>query len=121
MGSTASIMKTAALLINPTNAIPALTGEAAKRNTVDIPKDKANDAKDAANQQRQAADKLASEAETRRTNEEGAATAAADAQSARARQKQIAASAQGRRSTILTGPLGVVEDAPVARKTILGA
>lgn len=40
--------------------------------------------------------------------------------SARSRQKQIAAQAQGRSGTILTGPLGLQTDAPVANKRLLG-
>lgn len=81
----------------------------------------AKDAKAAAEAQQRQASQLASDAELQRTNQEGttAATAAADA--ARTRQLALAASAQGRRSTILTGPLGSVGDATTTRKTILGA
>ncbi len=84
-----------------------------------------------ANQQRQKAKgkdneakeqtkRLAEEVNSRRTNEEGAAAAAGVAQTARQRQRRVAAGAQGRRSTIVTGPLGLQEEAPTQRKSILG-
>lgn len=39
----------------------------------------------------------------------------------KAKRQAKAASAGGRQSTILTSPLGVVEGAPTAQKTVLGA
>jgi|21_taG_2_1085346.scaffolds.fasta_scaffold16227_4 hypothetical protein len=47
------------------------------------------------------------------------ATAAVKA--ARKNEKVAAANLQGRKSTILTGPRGVLSDANVQRKTLLGA
>lgn len=99
----------------------ALGGKKVKEGVVDEPKEARRRAEEAANEQRRSAENLASEAETRRVNEEGAANAEATAQAARKRQRSLAAGNQGRRSTILTGPLGIVDDTPVARKSILGA
>lgn len=39
---------------------------------------------------------------------------------ARTRQKALAAGAQGRRTTLLTGPLGLSDDANAPKKTLLG-
>lgn len=39
---------------------------------------------------------------------------------ARRRQRQLAVGRYGRRDTILTGPLGLTDEATVARKTLLG-
>ena len=54
-------------------------------------------------------------------NEESAATAEAAAQGARKRQRALAAMASGRRSTILTAPLGLKDEPRSARRTLLGA
>lgn len=78
-------------------------------------------AKDAANAQRKQAQDLANEAAARRKEEIDASAVNASAQAQRSKQKASMASGAGRRSTILTGPLGAVDAAPVARKTILGA
>jgi hypothetical protein len=78
------------------------------------------DAKRIAANQRDQANTLASQAESRAAQEESTAASEAAGQSARARQRSKAAGSQGRRSTIATGPLGIVGDADVARKTLLG-
>jgi|CXWL01.1.fsa_nt_gi hypothetical protein len=67
------------------------------------------------------AKRLLAEAAARRTNDASTAAAKEAGTLARSKQKALASSAQGRRSTILTGPLGLISDASTARKTILGA
>jgi hypothetical protein len=52
---------------------------------------------------------------------ESQANAIAVRDAARNRQRAMAAGAQGRRSTMLTGPLGVAGDASGERKTLLGS
>jgi len=47
--------------------------------------------------------------------------ATASVKAARKNEKVAAANLQGRKSTILTGPRGVLEAADVQRKTLLGA
>lgn len=124
MGSTADIIRATVAVINPVTAIGTIgseqAGQAAYR-TKEGMGSAAGAAKDAADDQKRKAAQLASEADLRRTNEEGTAAAAAEGEAARKRQLAKAAGAQGRRSTILTGPLGLVEEANVTRKTILGA
>ena len=68
-----------------------------------------------------AADRLLAEAAARRANEEGAANAKNQGVLAKSRQKAIAGAAQGRRATILTGPLGLGTAPDTTRKSILGA
>ena len=45
----------------------------------------------------------------------------ASVKAARVAQKRTAAITQGRKSTILTGPRGVLAEADIAKKTLLGA
>ncbi len=120
MGSAGGILRAVLAVANSAVSAPVELGLAAKR-AKDGMESPAGAAKDAADAQRKAANDLASEAGTRRANEEGAAAATTDAAAARSRQRAKSDAAQGRRGTILTGPLGLVDDATVQRKTILGA
>ena len=54
-------------------------------------------------------------------SQEDQSNADSEQQKARKRQKQLAAGAGGRSDTILTSPLGVTEQAAIAKKTLLGA
>lgn len=124
MGSASTIARVAVGVISAGTSVlveNALAAKDVKEGVVDKPAQARKDAQAAADQQQKTVAGMAADAEARRTNEEGATAAAETAQQARQRQLAIAATAQGRRSTILTGPLGVVNDATVARKSILGA
>lgn len=73
--------------------------------------------------QNAAAKKLEDDEAARRKEEELALSAEGDKsaqQAARKRQKALQAGAQGRRDTILTGPLGLPGQAETANKTLLG-
>ncbi len=104
-------------------AIAAAAGGSAysAKTQADNGRDARRAAEDAANKQKRDADALAAAADSRRANEEGTAAATQTADAARKRQRAIAAGGAGARSNILTGPLGVMDNAPVARKNILGA
>lgn len=117
MGSTSQIIRSAIAVINPTQSIGPELGLAGKR-AKDGMERPANEARAAADANRKNAEDLVRQAETRRANEESAATATAEGQAARSRQR--AKSAAGARATLATGPLGLTGQAEVARKTLLG-
>ncbi len=74
-------------------------------------------AENAANDQALAQKKLLDEASAKSAND----TSIANRDAAREKQRRAAASAQGRNSTLLTGPLGAVGTPSSAGKTILGS
>jgi len=74
-------------------------------------------AENAANDQAIAQQKLLDEAKAKSATD----TSIADRDAARKKQRNAALAAQGRNSTLLTGPLGVVGDIGSTGKTILGA
>ncbi len=121
MGSTSDIIRASIAvatggLSETTGATETYNAGARAKAGIESP---AKGAKDAADAQKREADRLASDAALRRSNDEAVATATSASSSARAR--QLARGNQGRRSTILTGPLGVIDDPTAARKSILGA
>lgn len=63
---------------------------------------------------------LEAEVETRAKNEESTAASQAAGKAARKRQKARSAAAKGRRSTLLTGPLGLIGEPETAGRTLLG-
>lgn len=63
---------------------------------------------------------LENEAKARQQQEESDQYAADSRDQARKRQQMNMRSAQGRRDTLLTGPLGLTDTAPTAGKTLLG-
>jgi hypothetical protein len=65
-------------------------------------------------------DKDIADAEARKKQEDADATSVAARAEARRRQRELSRSSQGRRGTILTGPLGLTGEATTARKTLLG-
>ena len=95
------------------------TVAAAKRNIVDNPKFRAEEVANkaaSANAATLARQKQLSDQATNRVNQNRAR------QSALQRQRNLAAQAQGRSSTILTSPLGLTVDGPTTgTKTILGS
>lgn len=63
---------------------------------------------------------IEAEAATRLEQEESTAASQAAGKKARKRQKAKSATAQGRRGTLLTGPLGLVGEPETSGKTLLG-
>jgi hypothetical protein len=85
----------------------------------------ADDAKKQAEEQAAKQAQLEAEAKKRAADEESLAASTAARDQARSRQKRMASGAQGRQSTLLTGPLGITgaEGAGQAAggKTLLGS
>jgi hypothetical protein len=89
-----------------------------------------NDAKEQAARQKEQQDKLIAEQEQARMDAEKQRKVEEDLTAAelqttsnknsRGRQRQLAKGAQGRRSTLLTSPLGEVGDLESGKKTLLG-
>ena len=77
-------------------------------------------AKKLAGQQQENQNRLENEAKSRIAGQESEANAINVRDQARRRQAGLAAGAQGRQDTILTGPLGVTGEAPGGKKTLLG-
>lgn len=99
--------------------------KAVKENTVDKIKEEVVDKpmklqRDAADASIAAQNKLVDAQQKRTADQESTAAANATRDQARARQRQQAQGAQGRSSTILTSPLGVVGGSSGATKTLLG-
>jgi len=73
-------------------------------------------AEEQANRQRQ----LEGEITQRQANQESEANAINVRDTAKRRQASLAVGAGGRQDTILTGPMGIDENAPGGKKTLLG-
>lgn len=100
--------------------IAAGTGVAGTLYGVSQGNAQAKEAKNAASAQAEQTSKLAQEFYGQKATAESEAAAIAERDSARARQKALAVGAAGRRSTILTNPLGVVGEPSGQKKTALG-
>ncbi|OPX89049.1 MAG: hypothetical protein A4E53_01657 [Pelotomaculum sp. PtaB.Bin104] len=77
--------------------------------------------KSAMEEQQKQQDAYLASLEEEASNEKRSAESIAARDRAKAIQRQKVAAAQGRRSTILTSPLGVTGSGSTARKTILGS
>lgn len=118
---------TTAIIVGSLLAAGATAGtQAVLQNQKRIADERANTKREA--EQRRLLDeekKTIADQEKKRADEEAAANAL-DAEgksqnAARTRQRAITATAQGRRSTLLTGPLGLTGQAQTVNKTLLGS
>lgn len=106
-------------------AVAAIAGVAAIGGAIwqeDVQSDAHDNARDARIKQGEANAKILQEQKSMKAREESVATGTRMRDQALARQRALAASAQGRNGTILTSPLGVTQASQTTgTKTILGS